>query len=55
MKNFKYEFEINDNFTKGDCYCCPLSYEQTYEFETEIFCSIGCNYNKCPLIEVNND
>ena len=50
---YRYEFELQD-FEKGDCYECPLSYteyDDRYE-EWNDHCVLGCHYEECPLEEV---
>ena len=50
---YKYEFEFED-FEKGDCYGCPLSYQMyndQYEEWNDV-CVFGCGYDECPLEEV---
>ena len=51
-KKYKYEFESND-FEKGDCIKCPISYpdynDQSEEWEH--LCSVGTAV-QCPLEEV---
>lgn len=49
---YKYEFEIDDEFEKGDCYDCPLHYEEYYDRDDAIRCVLECNYNECPLVEI---
>ena len=53
---YKYEFEVSEDFVKGYCMECDLGYEEYYEDEYDsgwdVRCVLGCNYEKCPLIEV---
>ena len=48
---YKYEFEVNEWFEKGDCYDCPLGYQgENWEF----CCVLHKHPEACPLKEVEN-
>ena len=55
MTKYRYEFELND-FEKGDCDKCHLSYQEYYNrYECwDDICVLGYNYDECPLEEVQN-
>lgn len=57
MKNFKYEFEVDNDFEVGCCFDCPLHEWVDYDdgdgySETDLRCTIGSSFENCPLEEV---
>lgn len=53
MKKIKLELEVEDDFEKGMCYGCPISYCDA-DLDFEHFCSLGSTFDSCPLeIEEN--
>ena len=55
MKKYKYEFEVPDDFQKGYCHDCPLtylSYDEDYGYEA--LCCVYARYDNCPLQEVES-
>lgn len=48
---YKYEFEADEDFEKGCCYECPLSYEE-YDDLGNVHCVLFAHYEECPLVEV---
>ena len=47
---YRIEFSIDD-FRKGYCHKCPLAdYTEDY-----YFCTLGYDYEDCPLEEVEDD
>ena len=45
--------EVEDDFEIGDCYNCPLSYDNYYDedgySEVDTYCVLHCSYENCPL------
>ena len=49
---YKYEFDL-DNFEKGFCPNCPLTYDIADSFDDYApICVLGCSWENCPLEEV---
>ena len=50
---YKYEFEMSEDFAKGDCYDCPFSYEDDFGCDGESDyaprCVLYAKYDECPL------
>lgn len=44
---YRYTFKTDDNFEKGCCYDCPLSYTEYHDRDWEIYCVL--HENECPL------
>lgn len=49
---YKYEFETSDDFEKGCCANCPLSFID-WTSEQDLSCPLNCSYDECPLEKVN--
>ena len=45
----KLELDVDDNFEKGQCYDCPLSYNSYFGDDYTPICIISRNYETCPL------
>lgn len=56
MKKFKLEFEMNDNFEKGDCFNCLFRQLEWFDDDgyTDYYdyCFIFNDSQDCPLQEV---
>lgn len=48
----KYEFEAPDDFEKGCCTNCPLSFIY-WGGDPNFCCALHCSYEECPLEKVN--
>lgn len=46
---YKYEFEADDSFEKGDCYSCPFGEREV--FSGDVHCVLGYVHLECPLEE----
>ena len=52
---YRYEFDL-DNFEKGFCPNCPLTYDIADSFDDYApICVLGCSWENCPLEEVEDD
>lgn len=56
IKKWKYTFETDKNFEKGNCIDCPLSYDEEYEEDDgfndmNTYCVLFANFENCPLQE----
>jgi hypothetical protein len=52
---YKYEFEVNnDDFEKGCCSDCPLSYVD-YSDDFNICCVLHARWDECPLKKVEDN
>lgn len=56
-KYMRLNVQVDDDFEPGQCYNCPLSYEEEYDYdgymEYETMCAAHCYYENCPLIEID--
>lgn len=55
MIKYRYEFEASSDFVKGYCHECPLSYQEISNWLDIDFCTLGYNYEECPLQEVGEE
>lgn len=55
MTKYRYEFEAPQDFIKGYCHECPLSYQDFSAWQDIDFCTLGYNYEECPLQEVGEE
>ena len=49
---YKYVFEAPDDFEPGCCADCPLSIID-WDNDQDLFCTLHCGYEECPLEKVN--
>lgn len=49
---YKYEFEVDEDFEKGCCYDCPLSYTDFDDDDYNPRCVLWIGYYECPLEKV---
>ena len=51
---YRYEFEMNEDFEKGCCYTCPMSYVDWNNFSDfdDVYCVLHKKYDECPLVKV---
>lgn len=51
---YKYEFEADNDFEKGVCCECPLSYMDYtgLDHDVDIFCALNAQWQECPLQKV---
>lgn len=54
MKKVAIHLEFDDDFKPGDCYNCPLSYEESYYDEDDGYdywnsCVMHTRYDECYL------
>lgn len=49
---YKYEFEADEDFEKGCCDSCPLTYDEETQWGWDTRCVFHASYRECPLEEV---
>lgn len=54
MKKIKLELEVDDDFEKGMCYDCPISYCDP-DLDFDHICPLWDTYETCKLTIINGD
>lgn len=46
---FSFEADVEDDFSPGYCYGCPISYYESEDFDNTPMCPLGYTHDECKL------